>query len=911
MKHVKIYFFFFFLVSIFFFLALRAYSQNRPAGGQDYVNHEMSGNKLFVFTDENVYSFSPYGDEILRIGFHFGQDTTFPVSQSVVMEPEGTATLEESGNYLFYTTDGFQVVIQKIPLYYSVVVGGDTIMWQGESMDSGEGSRMQFSTAPAAWYGGGSRAIPMNRAGRELVMLNEPHYGYGWNSDQLNICIPMVVSSEGFALYFENPSPGDLSLGSASAGLISYEANAGPMSCFVIHSTDPDSLMKPYTELTGRQPLPPIWALGYIQSRFGYENESEATNVVDHMIAQGFPMDAIIFDLQWQGGVGEMGNFAWDLGRFPDPTAMMQDFQQKGVKSVCIADPYFTQNCQNFYYLAAVGHFAKNPDNASYILNDFWAGPAGLIDITNPSAANWYWQQCKSLIDGGVTGLWTDLGEPEDVPDDMHFVAGSSAMIRQTYNLRWSGIIYDHFRQDYPDRRLFNLTRSGYAGMQRYGSFPWSGDVQKTFGGLRSQIPIMLGMGLCGVGYMSADIGGFAGDFNAELYTRWQQMGAFVPVMRAHGSGVPTEPINYSEPYKSIVRDYIKLRYRMLPYNYTLAYENTTTGMPLVRPVFFEDSQLTGLDDEYLWGKDFLIAPVTEEGSASREVVFPQGKWIDFFNWTSYQGGQSYEISTPLDYLPVFVRAGAMIPMIADVQHTEQYLSDKYHIRYFADPDEKTSSAKIYIDDGLTQLAATQNKYSLIMLGADYQADQAMITLAREGSGFDGEPLQKEMTFEIERVMAVPASVTFNTITVPITLDQQSYDSSAEAALFLSDQSQLLVKVQWDSHLTGLLNIDGLQVTTAFSVPEFQAQQFSVYPNPVREGSRVNIVLPEEGPYKFELFNSLGQPAGNHSENCDSPGNYKLSWQKLFPGNIPSGAYILRVTSPGGKSRSVKIIILN
>jgi alpha-glucosidase (family GH31 glycosyl hydrolase) len=899
-----------FLISIVFPVFM-ANAGSNPANRYDYVYHEMSGNKLFVYTDANVYSFCPYGHDMLRIGFHFAQDTTYPVSQSVVMQPEGSATLEETGNFLYYATGGFRVIIQKAPLYFSIVVDGDTIIRQGESLVSGDGSRMQFSTAPAAWYGGGSRAIPMNRAGRDLVMLNEPHYGYGWDSDQLNICIPMVVSSQGFALYFENASPGNLSLGSSFAGLINYEADYGPMSCFVIRSNDPDSLMKPYTELTGRQPLPPIWALGYIQSRFGYENETQASAVVNQMIAQGFPLDAIVFDLQWQGGVGEMGNLAWDLNRFPDPAAMMQDFQQKGVKSVCIADPYFTQNCQNFYFLAAVNHFAKNPDNASYILNDFWAGPAGLIDITNPSAANWYWQQCKSLIDGGVTGLWTDLGEPEDVPDDMHFVAGSSAMIRQTYNLRWSGIIYDHFRQDYQDRRLFNLTRSGYSGMQRYSAFPWSGDVQKTFGGLRSQIPIMLGMGLCGVGYMNADIGGFAGDFNPELYTRWQQMGVFVPVMRAHGSGVPTEPINYQEPYKSIVRDYIKLRYRMLPYNYTLAYENTTTGMPLVRPVFFEDSQLTGLDDEYLWGKDFLIAPVTEEGSASREVLFPQGKWIDFFNWTSYQGGQPYEINTPLDYLPVFVRAGAMIPMIPEIQHTEQYLADRYNIRYFPDPDERISTARIYIDDGLTQQAPVQNKFSLITLGADFLEDQAQINFVREGLGFEGEPLQKEMVFEIERTIAMPASVTYNTITVPITLDQQSYNSWPEAALFLTDQSQLLVKVQWDSQLAGLIQVDGLQITASFSIPEIQKPQLTVYPNPLRPGSQVNILLSKAGRYNFELFNSVGQSVGLYAADCNSQGNYRYFWQELFPGNFPAGTYILRIINPDRKSQFVKIIILN
>jgi oligosaccharide 4-alpha-D-glucosyltransferase len=887
------------------------FSQKNFSGTNGYVSHEMSGNKLFVYTEDNTYSFAPYGEEMLRIGFHFSQDTTYPISHSVVMVPDGNATLNESDNYLYYYIPGFEVIIQKIPLFYSVVAGGDTIIREGEASQTVQGSRTQFVTSPgAAWYGGGSRSIPMNRAGLDLVMLNEPFYGYGWDYDRLNISIPVVVSSEGFALYFENPSPGLLSLGSAGPGLISYEAANGPISCFVIRSDDPDSLMKPFTELTGRQPLPPIWALGYIQSRFGYENEAEASHMVNQMVDQGFPIDAIIFDLQWQGGVGEMGNLDWDLSRFPDPHGMMQDFLDKGVKSVCIADPYFTQNCQYFPMLSGVGWFAKNQQNAPYILNDFWAGPAGLIDVTNPASATWFWQRCKVMMDNGVSGLWTDLGEPEKAPEDMFFVAGSSEMIRQTYNLRWSGAIYDHFRQDYPDRRLFNLTRSGYAGMQRYSAFPWSGDVQKSFGGMKSQIPIMLGMGLCGVGYMHADIGGFAGDYNPELYTRWQQMGVFVPVMRAHGVGVATEPVYYPEPYKSIVKKFIKLRYQLLPYNYTLAYENSTTGMPLVRPLFFDDPLLTDVDDEYLWGKDFLIAPVIEEGAASRQVLFPQGKWIDFFRWTAYDGGIVYQIGMPLDYIPAFVRAGAMIPMIPEIQHTEEYFSDRYQIKYFPDPEVNFSFAKIYIDDGLSRQAVTGNKFSIVSLDAGYQDNHAQVAFVREGLGFDGEPVQKEMVFEIERTMAMPSSITFNSVTVPITTDLQSYDLWPDAALYLADQFQLLVKVQWNSQVNGLLLIDGLEVTTSFSIPEPVAQEVDLYPNPVIGESRVNITISKGGPCKFELYNSLGQIVGNHVDNLSSAGNFSYSWNELFPGNFPGGAYVLKIVTPGGNSWAKKIIIL-
>jgi oligosaccharide 4-alpha-D-glucosyltransferase len=876
-----------------------------------YTYYEMSGNKLFVYTDSDVYSFAPYGKEMLRIGFHFGQDTTYPASQSVVMFPEGDATLEASGNYLYYTTSGFLVIIEKFPLYFSVVSGSDTLLWQGEASESGSGSRMQFGTDPfSAWYGGGSRAIPMNRAGCDLQMLNAPFYGYSWGSDRLNICIPVAVSSGGFAVYFENPSPADMSLGASEPGLISYDAVSGPLSCFVIRTADPDSLTEPFTALTGRQSLPPIWALGYIQSKFGYENATEAADVVDGMRAEGFPMDAIIFDLQWQGGVSEMGNLAWDLGRFPDPEGMMLDFRQKGVKSVCVADSYFTENCHFFTFLSDTGWFARDTAGAPYILDNFWAGTAGLLDVTATAAADWYWGRCKNLMEGGVTGLWTDLGEPELAPDDMVFCAGSATDVRQVYNLTWSGAIYDRFTADYPDSRLFILTRSGYAGMQRYSTFPWSGDVAKSFDGLRSQIPIMLGMGLCGVGFMHADIGGFAGDYDPVLYTRWQEMGAFVPVMRAHGTGVPTEPIYYPEPYKSIVKEFIRLRYEMLPYNYTLAYDYCTTGMPMARPLFFEDAGLTSVDDEYLWGNDFLVAPVTEENAGSRQVIFPPGKWIDYFHLDAYPGGQTRTIDVPLDYLPVFVRAGVLVPMIPVILHTEEYLSDRYRIHYFADPDVKASSARIYIDDGLTRQATTQGKFSMIKINADYQAEHAQIAFIREGIGFTGEPMQKEMTLEIERAGVAPSAVSYNDVPVTIVPDSLSYDQLQDAALYLADRHQILVKVLWDSQSAGLIRIDRLQITNEFSVPEMLAPGVTFYPNPVKVDGQVNIGLRQGGRYRFELFTLAGRSIGQYDRSYPSAGSYSVAWQEMFPVHLPVGTYILKITSSGGDDRVLKIILI-
>jgi oligosaccharide 4-alpha-D-glucosyltransferase len=635
--------------------------------------------------------------------------------------------------------------------------------------------------------------------------------------------------------------------------------------------------------------------------------------MVNQMLAEGFPLDAIVFDLQWQGGVEEMGNLAWDLSRFPDPQGMLQDFLMLGVKSVCIADPYFTQNCQHFDFLANQGWFAEEQDGSPYILYDFWAGPSGLIDITDTTAADWLWQRCKHLLDNGVTGLWTDLGEPERAPADMFFEAGNSQAVRQTYNLRWSGGICDRFTNDYPNNRLFNLTRSGYAGMQRFSTFPWSGDVQKSFEGMSAQIPIMLGMGLCGCGYMHSDIGGFTGAMNPELYTRWQQMGAFSPVMRAHGVGVPTEPIYYPEPYKSIVKEYIQLRYQLLPYNYTVAYINSITGMPLARPLFFEDPSLPDVDDEYLWGNDFLVAPVLEEGAVERNVVFPPGMWIGFFDWVAHEGGMSHLVTAPLEVMPLFVNAGAIIPMLEDIQFTGQYTGDNYLIKYFADPQVSQSQARIYLDDGTSRLAVTQGEFSIIHLLADYSRGDVTIDFTREGDGYNAEPLQKEMVFEIPRTSATPTSVYYNFVQLPITDNQEVYEALDNVVLFDPRvlPLRLYVKIQWNSSSFGKLEINGLEVATDISIAENSIPKVHVFPNPVTGESRINFAVEKPGRYQLTLQNSLGKQISGASIIIDFPMKYSLRFQELFPGKVSSGIYILSISDQDNKASTIKIIAID
>ena len=301
--------------------------------------------------------------------------------------------------------------------------------------------------------------------------------------------------------------------------------------------------------------------------------------------------------------------------------------------------------------------------------------------------------------------------------------------------------------------RPFLMPRSGNAGMQRYSAFPWSGDVSRSWSGLQAQIPVLLNMGLSGVGYMGNDLGGFsASDMNEQLYIRWMEFGAFVPVMRAHSTNSP-EPYNYSR--QDILKKYINMRYQMLPYNYSLAYQYTATGTPLARPVNFyspREISLTDVQDEYLWGRDLLVAPVMQEDATSRSIVFPEGRWVDFNNPSAvYEGMSRVDYPAPLEVLPLFVREGAILPTWEkdSYENTGEYDGSELYVSYFVPQESLASEFMQFDDDKKSTTSLADGKYVKLNYAADCSEAEISFTVTPEGAGYDG---MKDRTMIVEFV---------------------------------------------------------------------------------------------------------------------------------------------------------------
>lgn len=710
----------------------------------------------FIYkTKDGVFSFQSYGTGIVKTSFRpMGYTRNEQVSDAVIAKPQVVSGKVTAG--LSYTIElGAQskVVIQKDRLYYKS--GNQIIIKNSKPEQFPEGNGFSFALDPNEQiYGGGERATSLNRRGSRFNLYNSPAYGYSYGAANLNFSVPLFISSRGYAIFFDNPSKGFADIGVTDTTRFQAGFSAGELCYYVIFGKNIDEILQQYTVLTGKQPLPPRWALGNFVSRFGYQNEAQAKSIVEKMKAENFPMDAIIFDLFWFGDSirGTLGNLDWmNKSKWPDPKRMISDFRAGGLKTVLIAEPFYLEGTR--LYNESQPFLATDKTGKPFRLTDFYFGYGGLLDVFKKSSGDFIWKQYKKQIDNGVEGWWTDLAEPEKHPADMfHNLKdlGVNRMfgadeVHNVYGHYYSRMLFNKFQDDLPGKRLFHLNRSGFAGSQRYSIFPWTGDVARGWSGLKAQVPLLVGMSECGIPFIHSDAGGFTvpEEQDNELYTRWLQFAAFTPVFRPHATAlegydpslksIPSEPALYPDPYKSIIRKFVNLRYRLLPYNYTLAYEQAVYGKPLIRPMNYYDfnnPDAQAATEQYYWGDAFIVAPVTSRAASSVNVYLPEGRWYNIFTDSAYTGGGWQRVNTDINSIPVFARAGSFIPYwtpAGDMKNTGFYKPEDVTVRYY--PSPSASSYNWFEDDGESSTTIAKEQYEVLNFKASPTAAGYMVNV--------------------------------------------------------------------------------------------------------------------------------------------------------------------------------------
>ncbi|MDZ7612631.1 MAG: glycoside hydrolase family 31 protein [Flavobacteriaceae bacterium] len=686
------------------------FSQNAE---RTFIGSKFDKTGVFINVSDGEYRISYYNKNIVETTFIPKGQHHIENSHAVVLKPlEVPFKSSENQRTVVMNSDGITVSIDKTPFKINYFYKNRPLISEKKGYIKTDSLEIiEFNLNPKeVLYGGGARALGMNRRGHRLTLYNRAHYGYETQSALMNFTLPLVLSSSLYAIHFDNAPIGFLDLNSKKNNTLAYQTISGRKTYQVIAGSDWDEITDQYTSLTGRQPIPPRWVFGNFSSRFGYHSEKEVRATVRKFAEEQIPLDAVVIDIYWFGKdiQGHMGNLEFLKDSFPNPELMISDFQKNNIKTILVTEPFILTSSKKWKEASENNYLGKDNTGKPFTY-DFYFGNTGLVDIFNPKAVDWFWNIYKELTQMGVQGWWGDLGEPEVHPSAMFHETGTADEVHNIYGHEWAKMIYDGYRRDFPDQRPFILMRAGYSGSQRFGLIPWSGDVSRSWGGLQSQPEIALQMGMQGLAYMHSDLGGFGGGekFDPELYTRWLQYGVFQPVFRPHAQEhIAPEPVFHDEKTKSLAKKSIELRYALLPYNYTLAFENNQSGRPFMRPLFFEEpgnESLYNRADCYFWGENFLVRPILESGIKTVEMQFPNtNNWFDFYTDQPVRKGKSYTIDVKEDHIPVFVRGGAFIPMAKPMQNTEAYTLNDLMVHFYFDAETKTSDAFVFNDDGKT-----------------------------------------------------------------------------------------------------------------------------------------------------------------------------------------------------------------
>ena len=706
----------------------------------------------------------------------------FPADHSWAVLPEAvqnppSARVSDSAKAVELTLSDGKVRIEKNPLRIIFMdASGKVLQSDIRTMAfSGEAFRVwKDMPEDEHYYGLGDKAGPMDRRGRAFTMWNTDAYGWQESTDPLYKDIPFFLTLRGgtaCGIFLDNTYRSSFDFGKESRDAYSFGADGGELNYYFFFGPHPKRVLESYTSLVGRTPLPPLWALGFQQSRYSYMSEARVREVARTFREHQIPADAIYLDIDYQQ---DNAPFTVDRQKFPNFEGMIKDLGQEGFKIVLITDLHIKKQSGYKPYDEGIAgdDFVKNPDGSVFV-GKVWPGDSVFPDFTLERVRRWWGTLYKDFVDMGVAGFWNDMNEPalfqradKTMPlDTVHRLDGGGTAthraIHNVFGMQNVRATYEGLLRLRPDERPFVLTRAAYAGTQRYAA-SWTGDNTSSWNHLRMMTPDLISLGLSGYPLVGADIGGFAGSPPPDLLTRWIELGTFTPIFRDHTTKntLDQEPWVHGPEHEAIRRRYIELRYQLLPYIYTNVEEMTRTGIPLVRPVFLEypqaadfyEEQDTGFLPEYLFGRDLLIAPRVTEMLDPLEIEMPPGEWYDYWSGLKMARG-GVRLSPLLNTVPVYVRAGAISPQQPVVQYTEQKPDGPLFVRVYPGPD---CTGSLYQDDGAT-FAYQKGDFLRVNYTCEAASGSVRVKISPQQGPF--APWWKQVQLEVFGVTSHPRQV--------------------------------------------------------------------------------------------------------------------------------------------------------
>ncbi len=705
-------------------------------------------------------------DDILRVAFtpaNAQPHRSWSLAPSAMALPDADVTIDDQGDHASLRTNALQVALTVPDGEESLQL---VISRQDGSVVLARAIIGLVSTGRPVWtaalaegeviYGGGERTGPLNKRGRSMTFwTTDPLPNHGDQTGAMHQSVPFLiglVDGKAYGVFFDVNERAEADIGKAQIDVLTYAPESAELVAYVVAGPTLGDVLRQYTSLTGRMPLLPRWAFGNQQSRWSYMSADEVLSIASEFREQGIPCDAIYLDIDYMDGYRV---FTWNPDRFSNPAGLIETLRERHLRLVTIIDPGVKVDAEYAVYQVgeSEGYFARAADGALF-QGWVWPGLSCWGDFAQPEVRSWWGDQHRGFVDAGVAGIWIDMNEPaqagifappsvtishgETLPDDvMHGTPDdpiTHARFHNAYGLAMAQATFEGLRRLRPDERPFVLTRAATAGSQRY-AIVWNGDSTSSWDNLRLAIPLNLGVGLSGFPMTGGDVGGFWQNTTAELLVRWTQLGALLPFCRNHSAmgTARQEPWAFGEPYTRMCREAIERRYQLLPYLLALAHEAALTGAPMVRPLSWitpTHAESLACDDEFLLGDGLLVAPVLDEGATSREVLLPPGEWFAWESSALHAGDQRLSAPVTLDTLPLYVRAGTILPLAAVAQSTDGMTEQPLTLHVYLSANSPTAVAEMWLDDD-HPLAEERGTFGIWRARATWQEDDLTVRLER------------------------------------------------------------------------------------------------------------------------------------------------------------------------------------
>ena len=577
------------------------------------------------------------------------------------------------------------------------------------------------------FYGLGEKTGFLNKKGKKYTMWNTDVFeAHIESTDPLYISIPFYLATDrdkSYGIYFDNSYKSFFDFRVNENGEYSFGAQGGKLDYYFIKGTNVKDVIRKYTKITGRMNLPPKWSLGYHQSRYSYGSTEEVKELANKFRENDIPCDVIHLDIHY---MDDYRVFTWDENNFPKPEKLMNDLKEDGFKVVNIIDPGVKKDPDYEVYKEGMknDHFCRYLDGELFT-GDVWPEESVFPDFTSKKVRKWWADLHKDLLDSGVKGIWNDMNEPAVFNDTytmdlevMHENDGDPYLHKRFHNqyalLEAMGT-YQGIKK-YKEERPFVLSRAGFSGIQRYAA-TWTGDNRSIWDHLKLAVPMLMNMGISGLSFSGTDIGGFTGDSNGELLTRWTQLGTFMPFFRNHSSlyTKSQEPWAFAEKYEKIIKKFIELRYKFMPHIYNLFYKTSQKGIPVMRPLFMEfpdEQKAYEISYQFMVGDSILAAPVYEPKKDKKLIYLPEGNWVNYFSDKNYEGKQYIVEDTPLATMPLYIKNGSILVMGEKINYIGEKERNYLEIVNYLDENIPKNSYTLYEDDGISY-NYQEGKYNL------------------------------------------------------------------------------------------------------------------------------------------------------------------------------------------------------